>query len=60
MRTIVTGRNLDIPDDDREYVMRKMGRLERLLRIRFEGPDGPGPSGRHRAVGRERDKDGRD
>jgi putative sigma-54 modulation protein len=31
MRTIVTGRNLDIPDDDRDYVVRKMGRLERLL-----------------------------
>jgi putative sigma-54 modulation protein len=31
MRTLVTGRNLDIPDEDREYVMRKMGRLERLL-----------------------------
>lgn len=31
MRTVVTGRNLDIPDTDREYVMRKMGRLDRLL-----------------------------
>jgi putative sigma-54 modulation protein len=31
MRTIVTGRNLDIPDADRDYVMRKMGRLDRLL-----------------------------
>lgn len=31
MRTIVTGRNLDIPDDDRDYVVRKMGRLDRLL-----------------------------
>jgi putative sigma-54 modulation protein len=31
MRTIVTGRNLDIPDTDREYVVRKMGRLDRLL-----------------------------
>ena len=31
MRTIVTGRNLDIPEADREYVMRKMGRLQRLL-----------------------------
>jgi putative sigma-54 modulation protein len=31
MRTVVTGRNLDIPDEDREYVMRKMGRLDRLL-----------------------------
>lgn len=31
MRTIVTSRNLDIPDVDREYVMRKMGRLDRLL-----------------------------
>jgi len=31
MRTVVTGRNLDIPDADREYVMRKMGRLDRLL-----------------------------
>src|SRR5262245_49029346 len=31
MRTVVTGRNLDIPDADREYVRRKMGRLDRLL-----------------------------
>jgi putative sigma-54 modulation protein len=31
MRTVVTARNLDIPDTDREYVMRKMGRLDRLL-----------------------------
>ena len=31
MRTLVTGRNLDIPDVDREYVVRKMGRLDRLL-----------------------------
>ncbi len=31
MRTLVTGRNLDIPDEDRDYVMRKMGRLDRLL-----------------------------
>jgi putative sigma-54 modulation protein len=31
MRTVVTGRNLDIPDTDRDYVMRKMGRLDRLL-----------------------------
>src|SRR5262245_51823254 len=31
MRTVVTGRNLDIPDADREYVVRKMGRLDRLL-----------------------------
>jgi ribosome hibernation promoting factor len=31
MRTIVTGRNLDIPDLDRQYVVRKMGRLDRLL-----------------------------
>ena len=31
MRTVVTGRNLDIPDADRDYVMRKMGRLDRLL-----------------------------
>ncbi len=31
MRTVVTGRNLDIPDTEREYVLRKMGRLDRLL-----------------------------
>lgn len=31
MRTVVTGRNLNIPDADREYVVRKMGRLDRLL-----------------------------
>jgi len=31
MRTIVTGRNLDIADADRDYVLRKMGRLDRLL-----------------------------
>lgn len=31
MRTIVTARNLDIPDTDRDYVMRKVGRLDRLL-----------------------------
>ncbi len=31
MHTVVTGRNLDIPEADREYVIRKMGRLDRLL-----------------------------
>ena len=36
MRTVVKGRNLDVPDADREYVERKMGRLERLLDDRSE------------------------
>ncbi len=31
MRTVVTRRTLGIPDTDREYVMRKMVRLDRLL-----------------------------
>lgn len=31
MRTVVTARNLDVPEEDRAYVLRKMGRLERLL-----------------------------
>ncbi len=31
MRTIVKGKNLDVPDDVREYAERKLGRLERLL-----------------------------
>jgi putative sigma-54 modulation protein len=36
MRTVVTGRNLDIPEVDRTYVMRKMDRLDRLLDDRTE------------------------
>ncbi len=31
MRTIVKGKNLDVPDAVRRYAERKMGRLERLL-----------------------------
>ncbi len=31
MRTVVTARNLEVPEEDREYVLRKMDRLERLL-----------------------------
>ena len=53
MRTIVKGRNLDVPDADREYVERKMRRLERLLDDRSEAsvelsqetPPRPGPGG---------------
>jgi putative sigma-54 modulation protein len=36
MRTVIKGRNMDVPDDDREYVQRKMARLERLLDDRGE------------------------
>ena len=36
MRTVIKGRHLDVPDDDREYVERKMARLERLLDDRSE------------------------
>ncbi len=36
MRTVIKGRNMDVPDDDREYVQRKMARLERLLDDRSE------------------------
>ncbi len=36
MRTVIKGRNLDVPDDDREYIERKMARLERLLDDRSE------------------------
>ncbi len=36
MRTVIKGRNLDVPDDDREYMERKMTRLERLLDDRSE------------------------
>ncbi|CAN5449222.1 ribosome-associated translation inhibitor RaiA [soil metagenome] len=31
MRTIVSGKNMEIPDVDREYMQRKVHRLERLL-----------------------------
>ena len=31
MRTIVKGKNAEIPDRVREYAERKLGRLERLL-----------------------------
>lgn len=31
MRTIVRGKNLDVPDRVREYAERKLGRLERIL-----------------------------
>ena len=36
MRTIVKGKNLDIPEADRRYAERKMTRLERLLDDRSE------------------------
>ena len=36
MRTVIKGRNLDVPDADREYLERKMARLERLLDDRSE------------------------
>ena len=36
MRTIVKGRNIDVPDDDRQYVEQKMRRVERLLDDRSE------------------------
>ncbi|MDF2736107.1 MAG: hypothetical protein K0S97_2731, partial [Chloroflexota bacterium] len=31
MRTIVKGKNVEVPDRVRDYTQRKMGRLERLL-----------------------------
>ena len=36
MRTIVKGKNLDVPEADRRYAERKMTRLERLLDDRSE------------------------
>jgi putative sigma-54 modulation protein len=36
MRTVIKGRRLDVPDDDRAYLERKMARLERLLDDRSE------------------------
>ena len=36
MRTIVKGKNLDVPDEDRSYVEQKMRRVERLLDDRSE------------------------
>ncbi len=36
MRTIVKGKNLDVPEADRQYVEQKMRRLERLLDDRSE------------------------
>lgn len=36
MRIVIKGRHLDVPDADREYVERKMARLERLLDDRSE------------------------
>lgn len=36
MRTIVKGKNIDVPDDDRDYVEQKMHRVERLLDDRSE------------------------
>ncbi|MGH2467169.1 MAG: ribosome hibernation-promoting factor, HPF/YfiA family [Candidatus Limnocylindrales bacterium] len=36
MRTIVKGKNQDVPEDDRRYAERKMARLERLLDDRSE------------------------
>lgn len=36
MRTIVRGKNLDIPTDDRSYVERRMQRLQRILDDRSE------------------------
>jgi len=36
MRTIVKGKNIDVPDDDRDYVEQKMRRVERLLDDRSE------------------------
>lgn len=36
MRTIVKGKNLDVSERDREYVQRKMQRLERMLDDRSE------------------------
>ncbi len=36
MRTVIKGRHLDVSDDDRDYLERKMARLERLLDDRGE------------------------
>ena len=36
MRTVIKGRHLDVPEPDREYLERKMARLERLLDDRSE------------------------
>ncbi len=36
MRTVIKGRHLDVPDVDRQYLERKMARLERLLDDRSE------------------------
>ena len=36
MRTIVKGKNIDVPDRDRVYTERKMARLERILDDRSE------------------------
>ena len=36
MRTVIKGRHLDVPESDREYLERKMARLERLLDDRSE------------------------
>ena len=36
MRVVIKGRHLDVPEDDRAYVERKMARLERLLDDRSE------------------------
>ena len=36
MRTIVKGKNIDVPDRDRRYAERKLARLERLLDDRSE------------------------
>ncbi len=36
MRTVIKGRHLDVSDQDREYIERKMARLERLLDDRSE------------------------
>ena len=36
MRTVIKGRHLDVPEDDRTYLERKMARLERLLDDRGE------------------------
>jgi len=36
MRTVIKGRHLDVPEPDREYIERKLARLERLLEDRGE------------------------
>ena len=36
MRTIVKGKNIDVPDHDRRYAERKLARLERILDDRSE------------------------